>query len=779
MSTTNNSGSTEAYADEDEMRYDSAESYSAAVAGEEEKEAKKKMIMEWWRQARENQAVNRLEQALDRDYYDGLQLTDEERQELMDRGQPPITKNLIKSSVDWIIGTEKRTRMDFHVYPRKDDESANDRALVKTKLLKYNMDVNKAQYARSRAFEDAVITGVGWLEDGVSNDSTRELSFSGWESWRNVWYDHLNPHHKQWRYIFRQRWTDYDVAEAMFPDKKEELKRAVVSHNTSMSDDDEFFALSQVYQQYDSQGYSISRSLGNESWNVNNRRERVKLIECWYRMPVVVDRMRGFEEPLDGGVYDPENEEHRTAVEEEIVSLKRAHEMKMHHCIITENDLIQDDVSHYNHNDFPLTPIFAFRRGRDNAPYGVVRNMRDAQRDYNARASKALFILSVNQIIGEIDAVEDWEEVREQAADPQGIIRLIAGAGAKQKRFDIINDKQLAGEHLKLMDEDANYMQRASGVTDENLGQESNAISGKAILAKQNEGSVVTFPIFDNLHYAIQLQGEKQLSNIEQYFDAPKELRIIGENTKHRFERINWPEFDPITGTYVIKNDMTADQSDFILDTVDFRQTFRQAQAEMMMEQISHMPPELAIQLLDLAVDMMDMPNKEEWVKRIRMMNGHTDPDERETEEQMAEREQKEAEEIRMKEIEDTLAQAQIDKAQADTRETQARADKLIADVANKNVNSINMASEAAATMATIPAVAPITDSLLDSAGFVDHKNVGAIPIPQPIPQIEPTAALQAEEHKNPTPKVDPNQIEQMMTQERISKSKSKENKQI
>ena len=179
--------------------------------------ARFEQIEDWWYQARQAQSMARYEQALDQDFYDGLQWADEDRLEVMDRGQSACVFNLIKSSIDWVTGTEKRTRVDFKVYPRNAEDVKP--AETKTKLLKYLSDVNKTGFSRSRAFADAVKVGVGWLEDGIRCDPTDEPLFSRSEDWRNMWYDHLSrePDLSDARYLFRSKWVDLDVAVTMFP----------------------------------------------------------------------------------------------------------------------------------------------------------------------------------------------------------------------------------------------------------------------------------------------------------------------------------------------------------------------------------------------------------------------------------------------------------------------------------------------------------------------------------------------------------------------------------
>src|SRR5690348_8938088 len=97
-------------------------------------------LEDWWIEARDGHADNRREQMVDADYYDCNQWTAADAAVLMDRGQAPLTFPLIKQLCDWLIGTERRTRIDWNVLPRRDD--AVKTADVKKQVLKFVSDVN-------------------------------------------------------------------------------------------------------------------------------------------------------------------------------------------------------------------------------------------------------------------------------------------------------------------------------------------------------------------------------------------------------------------------------------------------------------------------------------------------------------------------------------------------------------------------------------------------------------------------------------------------------------
>lgn len=678
---------------------------------------KQAKLLSWYTQERERQAANRYQMALDEDFYDGLQWSEEEIQELAERGQAALVFNKIKPTVDWVLGTEKRTRVDFKVLPREEDDY--DGAETKTKLLKYLSDVNKAPFERSRAFADAIKAGVGWLEDGVRGDPEEEPLYSRAESWRNIIYDSSARDRdlKDARYIFRMRWVDLDVAQAYFPDRKEQLRRAAVSADLfNTEQDDEFWYLGQHFQARDARGEVIGRRTFVSDALFWNRRERVKLIEVWYRDPVVVKTMYGGDSSLHGKPFNQNDQAHVLAYQQGIVSLYDRTKFIVRCAVMTESDLLVDGPSPYKHNRFPFTPIWCYRRSRDNAPYGLIRNIRDPQEDFNKRASKAQFILATNQVEAESGAVDDWDVLRQEAARPDGVIVKNAG-----KELKIHRDKELAEEHLKIMDLDGRLIQDVGGVTDENMGRQTNATSGRAILARQDQGGVVTAEPFDNLRYAMQLQGEIQLSLMEQYYTMPKVVRVVGNRGK-----LDWVKVNQIDASGRVLNDITAREADFVIGDEDFRQSMRIAMFETLSDMVSKMPPDVMMSLLDLVVELSDAPNKEELVARIRKINGQVDPDAKLTPQQQ----------------QDMQAQAQA-KAEAAAKQGAAQDAKTARDVAaalkdaatavNLQVDSHVKAGGIAAQLAANPQLAQLIELLIGKSSQEAHQEAeppGAAPPP-------------------------------------------------
>lgn len=685
------------------------------------------------------QADERYQMAVDEDFFDSLQWTEEDAQVLLNRGQAPLVYNHCKTRVNWITGTQKRTKVDFKVRPRGEEDTNG--AETKSKVLKYLGDVNTIQRHRSKAFEDCVIAGLGWLEDGVNTDPSQELIYSTSESWRNIHRDRRgrDDECKDWRYIFRERTVDTDIAQAMFARHAKDLASESIDATTRPDWDDDQWYLGERLVNASTASLNASTRFGQRGAYVATtnadigRRSSTRLIEAWYRVPEDVDFIVGGSQ--HGRRFEADNERHQWEIKRGHGILQRNWSMTMRVMVCTEMRVLFDGLSPYRHQRFPLIPLWCYRRRRDGAPYGAIRDIRDAQEDFNKRKSKALFILSSNRVIADHDAVQDEDVLREQAAAADGIIFKKKGS-----TLEFVKPQGEFEGNLEMMHEDAQFMQIGTGVTDENMGRRTNATSGVAIEARQEQGGVVTTGPFEQLRYAVQMQGQNQISLAEQYLTEPKVLRIVGENSPIEWFPIN--KVDPTTGETL--NDVTAGQADFIVDEQDFRASYRQAMFTEMAELLGKLAPTvpgLAAALLDLVIEMGDFPNKEAMLARIRKLTGQTDPAKELTPEEMAAQEAKAAQEQEAMAMQREAAQAALDKIKAEVAQLLSKAATNEADAIAKSVEAIAKALEAAGLVVAAPAAAAGADQILEGAGFKDKGGTGLDRTGMPAVPAMPAAA--------------------------------------
>jgi hypothetical protein len=690
----------------------------------------------WFKTEAARQASNRKNMARSEAAYDSEQWEWEDAEEVRARGQNPIVYNEIKPTIDWLIGTERRSRVDFTVVAV--DEDGDDDAITKTKLLKYLDDVCRAPFERSYAANDCFKAGIGWLECGRRGDETDIPLFVGAESWRNVLWDSATAKRdlSNCRYLFRVVVLDLDIAEAILPDHVDALRAAAIDGD-GVASFDAFIKLRNGHiGGLDAFLTPEGEQRGDEyitgAVDIYNTRQRVMLLECWSRDPV---RTSAHNQAMG---YDAANQA-RYVGGDPIA-------MKMRCSIMTEQETLIEAWSPYKHNGFPFVPLWAYRNARTLLPYSPIYPLLGPQEALNHRMSKSLFEASSNRMEIEASAIDaesmDINELRRQWNRPDGVAMYANGAIAGNKVREM-NKGNAVRDQLMLAQEDKNAIRGMSGVTGENRGLDVGQQSGKAILAKQEQGGLLTAELFDNLLLARQMEGDLTLSLAEQYVVAPMTIRVAGEGGGSKPERtkINQPMPD---GSYL--NDISARKAHFAVGEQAWKQSYAESAFEQLMQvmtQLASAAPQVVVNLLDVVFSMHpNLPKKKAILDRIRKVNGQVDPDGKMTPEQQAAIQQQQA-------IAKAKYEAEMAKLQADIHKARAQGDKLDADTIVARMTALYEAAQAALVLGQSPGITPIADELLASSGFNDMSgSAGTIgtTLPQAVPppgqQVAPPGQL-------------------------------------
>lgn len=689
-----------------------------------------KRLLAIYRYELERQAENRFQMQVDEDYFDHIQWSLEEIAELENRGQAPLVFNLIQTSINWILGTQRRAPQDYKVLPRRKDGLQS--AERKTELLRYLRDVNHSNHHVSMAFADTVKAGLGWLETGQGDPADGPRVYDRRESWRNMLWDSRAQEMdlSDARYVSRMKWLDLDIAAAMFPDRigileKSKEDRLLAAGQSDYGDDAS-----------DSQEQDNHGSVGSEvTAGGAYIRDRIRCIEMWFKRPMAVPVLNGGQ--FRGEIFDEWSRGHWEELKYERAGLVMKDRQVMHVAVFTEFGMLDFRQSPYRHNQFPFTPIWGYRRARDGMPYGAIRGMRGPQKDLNKRASKALHHLSTVRVTVQEGAVDDIEELRDEAGRPDAVI--VHKLGAPPPKIDA--NTEVAASHMQLMDVDARMIQSVGGVTDENLGRSTNATSGKAIIAKQDQGSLATSTFFDNLRYAAALHGEKTMINIEQFFSEQDQIRITDSRGNPQWVDLN----DPGQPQHAI--DMW--KADFVIEEEDWRATTRQAQAASLLELMNGLAataPQIVIAALDLVIESLDVPKRDEIVKRIRQITGQPDPDEdpnNPSEETLARKAQAEEQAALQK----RGIEAELSEKEAKAAKTKAEAHAVTMGLRGKSLDDLQKAIEAGLQIAGAPAVGAAVDQLLATAQEdADAAAGGGQPDPMTAPEDLPAEAPMAPE---------------------------------
>jgi len=543
------------------------------------------------------------------DYYDGNQLSPELVDKLEDRGQPPLITNLIKPTIDTVLGMEAKTRTDWIVRPEDDTPSTDDVAEALSLKLKHAAVEVNADRACSDAYSGQIKAGLGWVEVARESDPLKfpyRVNFVHrreifWD-WRAEKYDVSDA-----RYLIRRRWLELDHAIGMMPQYADLFRMTtcgwagfdpLLEQNTHL--------VQSFYHERDTRIEAVD-------WR-DIQRERICLYEIWYRKWV-----RGFVVTLPTGKTvecDFNNVDHCAAILAGS-PVKMATFQKVRLAWYCGPHFLYDIPSPYTHGNFPYIPFFGYREDLTQVPYGLIRSMISPQDEINARKSKMLWLLNSRRTITDADSVEDHDQARQELSRPDAYIILDPKRRANA-RFESSSDANLSAQQFQAMQESKQEIEEASGVHKVMQGQQSGASSGLAINSLVEQGLNTLAEINDNYRHARRLVGE-QLFLLQQQDMKGKPTKVrVGDGMQEKIIVLNQPVTDPTTGQTTIQNDTSGISPKVTMDDIPSTPTFRLQQLQMLTEITKSLPPNIQGMVIDFVVAATDLPQRQEIVDRLR-----------------------------------------------------------------------------------------------------------------------------------------------------------------
>ena len=305
--------------------------------------------------------------------------------------------------------------------------------------------------------------------------------------------------------------------------------------------------------------------------------------------------------------------------------------------------LLEEGKSPYKHNQFPLVRQYCYLSGYGEdaddglEPAGIVRDLKDAQRELNKNRSQRMHIVNQQSLgvrfwTGPQFDEKEKREIRNLSTTPGANIFLKPGV-----TFTDGLPSAQSVNNIELENRSSSDFYTISGITPESLSGSIGAMSGKAIDLRQSVTTVQTAEIFDKAKEA-ELQIVKLLWGdtnapglIPQFYNKNKVMRILGEDGKKEFVQIQ-PGLgqamqeqqavdqngmpvtdengDPITK---VLYDLSAFDFDIVITTSQASATARRANLYQLLE-----AKKAGVDIpMDIILDFMDFPEKETVKKRM------------------------------------------------------------------------------------------------------------------------------------------------------------------
>lgn len=611
------------------------------------------------------------------DYYDGKQYTPAERAEMEERGQPVLIHNLIQPTINGVLGLEAKTRTDWKLLA--DDEQGLEVAEGLNEKLLEAARISRADRACADAYGAEIKVGLGWVEVTRDPDPFAYPYQVNYIHRREIWWDmhSQKPDLSDARWLLRKRELDIDEITSAFPDHKELIE--AVSNGwgglTGILNEDETQLNSEILES----AYQTHTESGiHEADWWDPERKRAWVTELWYRVwtkkPVLLYQNG------DAVEYDEKNVRHVVDLARGRCNVEVRSFPKMRLAFFVGPHRLADLDSPHPHNKFPYVPFWGYREDRTGVPYGIVRGMMPAQDEINKRRSKLTWLLNAKLIIKDDDSVLDMsdDELMEAALSGDGVITLNQNRKNKDHNaFRLVTDLGVAQQQFSVMQDAMKQVQDCAGVYSAFLGQEGGAKSGVAIDSLVEQGTTTLAEINDNYRFARQSVGELLLAHIVQDIgEAETEVRI-NVNGPQRTKVIKLNARHEDGGNTQIHNRVMQTKTRVVLSDVQSTPGYRQQMAQGLMDMAASLPPEYSAALIDLIAELMDVPNREEVLKRIRQVSGMgMNPEDMSEEEQAAFQREQEIKQL-AQEMEMEAKKLQLEDMAAKIRELNAKSAKM------------------------------------------------------------------------------------------------------
>ncbi|MBM7455179.1 hypothetical protein HNR62_001039 [Oceanisphaera litoralis] len=629
-------------------------------------------------------------------YYDGDQLEPEVKRVLVERGQPATVHNLIAPTIDGVLGMEAKSRTDLMVI--SDDADDEMEAMAEAVNAEYQdaCRLGGVDRARADAYGDQIKAGVGWAEVVRSDDPFgpkykasrvhRDEVYWDWHSRQSDLSD--------CRWLMRRRWVDVDECKSRFPSKAEVIDYSVRDWSgfvdvTSAEGLDPALV----------SGYDEWQSFDQRSceWMSSNRK-RVLLQVIYYRTferrkVLMLESGRALEYDQHDMAQLIALQLGRAQLETRPVSvIREAWWVGPHH--------LADRPCDAPYGMFPLVPFWGYRKDRSGEPYGLIARAMPAQDEVNLRRIKLTWLLQAKRVIMDKDATNmPRERVLEEVERADGLIELNPdrrNGKTIAEAFQVQQDFQVAGQQFQVMQDSVKLIQDTMGVYAAFLGQGATGQSGVAISNLVEQGGTTLSEINDNYRFGCQQLGQLILGMVmEDLAKRPNYPVTVNRDDRQKRKQVVLNQSNAGGTGEGINNDVTRLRAHIALAPIQHSAVYKQQLAERMTQAVSQLPPEAQAATFDLLVELMDVPNKAEFMERIRStMNIPKKPEEMTPEEQQAaeaQAQQAQAEqELAMREIQAKVAEveAKAAKWQAEAQRVAILADSQRYDNAHKQAQT-------------------------------------------------------------------------------------------
>ena len=479
----------------------------------------------------------------DSDFKNGEQWTAEEKQILEEELRPVLTFNLTKSSCDLIMGMNEDNKIVHRASPFEPSDAFLCDVL--NDLSDYVVESNNFDEEQDGALESAVVCGRGWVAIDFQPDPKRFGDIQMTEIDVPVHEVHFDPAARRptledASFIVWDRWMTQEDFKIRFPNitQKKMNDMMELGSNFSATTDplnEEGMPIS------DPESDDYEREIGEDIDFYDRGRNMLRVVhmEYWeyYKKYFAFNPEVGQFVEIPALPTAEQKEQFKETFKEEM-TIETMYDKRVRWLQFIGDEILYDDLSPLPFDGFSLVPVIAYRdtSKRTNNHYGIVRLIKDPQREVNKRWSQALNMLNQQVqpgIYAETDAFVDEQQATQSMKVAGEITWTNAGAitGGKIKERTV---PTFPNAPMQMEQFSQDIIKKITGINPDLLGQDSGRQEpGVVVRMRQQQGMTLLKPLFRNFNFAKQELFKRQLAIIMTYMPDQQILRVLGQNDRY------------------------------------------------------------------------------------------------------------------------------------------------------------------------------------------------------------------------------------------------------
>lgn len=491
------------------------------------------------------------------DYFEGKQWKEADLRKLEQQGRPALTINRLRPLVNLVMGYHLNNRTDIRFMPGNDGTGNSDLARALTHTDKNISEANQVRYVDAEVFLDGALTGRGYYDARMDFEANTfgEAKWKAKDPFSIVPDADADEYDSaSWGHVMEQRWTDADEIRHFYGPAAENLVRPFIAGASGTG----FTQMPSAYGGEDLDTMAPWRTFSggvsengtffqatNQGWYdwVDPYRKNIRLLDIQHFVRTwrwhFVDLETGDRSPVPDN-WTPDRAQRAVAFARangQQLMLQNLSVRRLRWTHMAGDVVLFDEWSPYETPT--IIPFFPyFRRGQTR---GMVHDLLDPQDEVNVRRSARLNITGRasnggwQYAKGSLDA-QMKAKLDRDGGKPGFNMEYDTKGGTLPPPTQIQPGANPIAQR-ELEHEAASDLEYIAGINKSALGEvDGTNMSGRAVLARQQQTVIGLEGMRDNYHRSAQLRGRKQLELIQRFYTEERIIRVLGENGQNPLE---------------------------------------------------------------------------------------------------------------------------------------------------------------------------------------------------------------------------------------------------